>query len=204
MGDAYHHGNLRSSLLNAASDLLAEQGVEGFSLREVARRAGVSAAAPKHHFRDARALLTTLATTAFEQLGAALEQADQQAGPGRADRIRAQGQAYLGHAVRRPAEFDLMWRSGLLDLDDPHLLEAKARAYAAIDRVASGPVPPEGADKDPRTLLCWSVVHGLARLVLDGALDVPRQEAEAAGRRLLPAVLDLLVLGVAPAPPDAR
>src|ERR687892_68469 len=67
-GDRYHHGNLRAALLDSALDVLTESGVAGFSMREAARRAGVSQSAPKHHFGDARGLLGALATRAYRQL----------------------------------------------------------------------------------------------------------------------------------------
>src|SRR5687768_2929710 len=86
---SYHHGALREALISAAAALIEQKGLEGFSLRETARRAGVSPSAPAHHFGDARGLLTAIATQGFEALAAALEAAD--SGGSRAERIRAQG-----------------------------------------------------------------------------------------------------------------
>ena len=87
----YHHGALRPALLAAAEAVIAERGVDGFSLRETARRAGVSPAAPAHHFGDARGLLTALATEAFRRFGDALEASDP--GGTREERMHAQGMA---------------------------------------------------------------------------------------------------------------
>src|SRR5687768_10873441 len=84
----YHHGALRSALLSAAEALLEERGIDRFSLRETARRAGVSPAAPAHHFGDARGLLTAIATEGFQSLGDVLEAAD--VGKDRGERVRSQ------------------------------------------------------------------------------------------------------------------
>ncbi|HEY0324700.1 MAG TPA: TetR family transcriptional regulator, partial [Allosphingosinicella sp.] len=93
----YHHGALRPALLKAAESVLSDRGVDGFSLRETARRAGVSPAAPAHHFGDTKGLLTALATEAFRQFGDALEAAD--VGNDRTARIRSQGRAYVRFAL---------------------------------------------------------------------------------------------------------
>jgi AcrR family transcriptional regulator len=195
-GDAdrrrYHHGALRPALIEAAEAVIAERGLHGFSLREAARRAGVSQSAPAHHFGDARGLLTAVAAVAFEELGDALEAASQEGS--REDRIRAQGKAYVGFALAHPARFDLMWRQPLLDIADPVYSEQADRAFRLLDRAVRG----ESADSgglDPAlapSIACWSLVHGFARLAMDGAFgagpEVPAQVAEA----LLPSVLDFL------------
>ena len=90
---AYHHGALREALIDAAESILEERGVEGFSLREAARRAGVSPAAPGHHFGDARGLLTAVATRAFRDFGDALEAGD--AGTTRMERLRGIGMGWV-------------------------------------------------------------------------------------------------------------
>ena len=100
----YHHGALRAVLIEAAESVIAERGVDRFSLREVARRAGVSPAAPAHHFGDSRGLLTAVAAEAFRRFGDALAESD----PGglRERRIRAQGLAYVRFALAERAKFD--------------------------------------------------------------------------------------------------
>lgn len=170
MGQSYHHGNLRQSLLDSAINLISEKGVEGFSLRETARRAGVSPAAPKHHFADSRALLTALATSAFTDLAAALEQANIDAPPDDALRLQAQGTAYIRFALGAPALFGLMWRSARLDMEDAALLAAKQRAFVALDHVVRGEDAEHVTLEDPamdRTMAHWALVHGLAGLALD-------------------------------------
>jgi AcrR family transcriptional regulator len=107
-GDRYHHGNLRAALLDSALEVLSESGVAGFSMREAARRAGVSQSAPKHHFGDARGLLGALATE------------------------------YVAFARDNRALFDLMWRMTQFDFNDPDLIEQKHRALRALDRGLRG------------------------------------------------------------------
>ncbi len=97
---SYHHGDLRAALLASAAALIEERGIDAFSLREVARRAGVSPAAPSHHFGDARGLLTALAAQAFLDLGDALEAGA--VADDREARILRQGVAYVAFAIARP------------------------------------------------------------------------------------------------------
>lgn len=190
---AYHHGALRPALIAAAEAVLAERGVQGFSLRETARRAGVSAAAPAHHFGDASGLLTAVAAGAFRDLGNALEAAE--SAGGREARIRAQGVAYVRFALANRARFDLMWRAALLDRDDPDYADAATRAFVLLDRAVRGEEGGLGGPAGPETapsIACWSMVHGFARLAIDGGFGTLPGAAEAAAEALLPAVLDRL------------
>ena len=187
----YHHGALRPALLAAAEAVIAERGVDGFSLRETARRAGVSPAAPAHHFGDARGLLTALAAEAFRQFADALEAADRDGS--RIERLRAQGLAYVRFALDQRARFDLMWRYRLLDRDDPDYRSASSRAYSILDSVARGrPAEPGEQEEIPEAIAAWSIVHGFARLALDGAFGEEEGAAERAVETLLPRVLEPL------------
>lgn len=188
----YHHGDLRATLLVAAESILAERGVEGFSLRETARRAGVSSGAPKHHFRDVRALLTAIATLAFDELADRLEAASSDRSADRETRIHRQGAAYVRFALEQRARFDLMWRVALLDMNDPERGRAGDRAFAAMDRLVRGEDAPELELDDRRmapSIACWSMVHGFARLAIDGTFGLDVDAAERAADALLPAVL---------------
>jgi AcrR family transcriptional regulator len=192
---AYHHGALRPALLAAAEAVLAERGTHGFSLREAARRAGVSPAAPAHHFGDASGLLTAVAAGAFRDLGDALEAA--QAAGGREARIRAQGLAYVGFALANRARFDLMWRAALLNRGDPDYAAAAARAFRLLDRAVRGGEGAAQAPGGPETapsIACWALVHGFARLAIDGGFGTDEGAAEAAAEALLPAVLEHLAV----------
>lgn len=174
---SYHHGDLRHALIEAAEAILLERGVEGFSLREAARRAGVSPGAPSHHFGDARGLLTAVATLGFEDLCAALQAANVQ-GRDRRQRIAAQGRAYVHSALSHPARFDLMWRHELLNPADPAFMTASAKAFQLLHEAVTGePADPEclaGPDQprmDPRVIAAWSIVHGFAQLARQGSFD---------------------------------
>lgn len=191
---SYHHGQLRESLLAAAESVIAERGVDAFSLREAARRAGVSPAAPAHHFGDARGLLTALAAVAFDQFGDALAAAEAAVqGEGRVARMQAQGIAYVRFALANRAKFDLMWRYALIDRDDPAYQAAARRGFQLLDRAVRGAdAPPHQGPSDPvlaPSIACWATVHGFARLALDGAFGTDEEAPQRAAEALLPAVL---------------
>jgi len=183
--------------VQAAEGLLDERGVDDFSLREVTRRAGVSPGAPKHHFADVRALLTVLATRAFDELAVRLERAGGDDKLSRTARVHRQGDAYVRFALTHPARFKLMWRVALLDTEDGEYQRAGARAYLALDTLVRGTPAPALPKHDPRlasTMACWAVVHGFAGLVLDGTFGATKAEKVRAITQLLPAVLDKIGL----------
>lgn len=179
----YHHGNLRESLMAAADELLASQGLAGLTLREVARVAGVSHAAPYHHFANLDELLAAVAARAFEALGAALAGA-----AGVADAREALlriGDAYVAHARARPAHFRLMFGPLLARKEEfPALAEAARASFMQVLQTAERYAPGEGAVV---ALTGWSLGHGFAHLSIDGALDglpVPLTPGGALARRL--------------------
>lgn len=194
-GRSYHHGALRSALLAAAEALIEERGLDRFSLRETARRAGVSPAAPAHHFGDARGLLTAVAAEGFRDFGDALEEAD--AGVDRHARIMAQGRAYVRFAMARPACFSLMWRKAILNVEDPAYVEAGDRAFEILDRAVRGEGAGRTGPRDPAlapSIAAWSIVHGFALLALDGAFGSDEGAPQLAAEALLPLVLKHLVV----------
>lgn len=181
----YHHGDLRRVLLRAASEAITEHGVASLSMRDLARRAGVSHAAPGHHFGDKAGLLTALATEGFEQLAKALATSRLAS-----NSFLELGVTYARFAVTRRAEFEVMFRTDLYHAGDPGVLAARARAadalYAAVadlpdstraDAPAGSPARParagagEQASPDVRAagLAAWSMAHGFATLWLSGA-----------------------------------
>jgi AcrR family transcriptional regulator len=182
----YHHGDLRAALIAAGEDILAERGVEGFSLREAARRAGVSPAAPAHHFGDARGLLTVIAARGFERLTETMA-AGAKGKKKAAARVRALGQAYVAFAHAHPAHFNLMWRRTLLDNDDPALQAAAGAAFAMLEEAVTGAAGGHPKAPAPSVVAAWSIVHGYALLILDGAMPDP-------GAAYLDKVLDRLLL----------
>ena len=167
----YHHGDLRRALLDAAELVLAERGVGGFTLRECARRAGVSHAAPAHHFGDVTGLLTALAALGFETLAAEMREA--RAGvtdPG--ERLRAIARGYVAFARHHPQRFRLTFSRSRLNGDDPVYQAAAGAAFAeleaAIRLVHGAPEAPLEGDLRAALTQAWSVVHGFAHLLLEG------------------------------------
>src|SRR5579871_2133171 len=113
----YHHGNLKQALLGAALELIAETGPRGFTLREAARRAGVSHNAPYRHFRDRDELLAAVATEGFDRLTKAMAGAARKVRP--LDRLRRSGIAYVDFALRWPQHFAVMFDAPWTRLDYP-------------------------------------------------------------------------------------
>jgi AcrR family transcriptional regulator len=197
--DRYHHGDLRAALIRAADDILAEQGLEGFSLREAARRAGVSPAAPTHHFGSAAGLLSEVATLGFQELARHL-QADE--GPP-AQRLRTQGVGYVRFALTHPGRFLLMFRKDLVSAEHAGLQQAGERALAQLeDTIRAMCAVPPGQPLDPRAravlLAAWSMVHGFAHLALDGKLA--HMHPGASQEDLLAHVLPQMLQGQWPGP----
>ena len=180
----YHHGNLRAALVEAACELLHEGGTEALSLRAVARRAGVSAMAPYRHFADKDALLAAIAAAGFERFRGALAAADASASEP-ADGLVAQGVAYVRFACDDPRLFKLMFGTAK-PAGYPELSAAADAAYAVLaQRVATLVSEKERADL---TLAAWSLVHGLASLLVDQQLpstSVPEALAVRISRLLL-------------------
>jgi len=172
---AYHHGDLKDQLVAAAEAIILERGVDGFTLREAARRAGVSPAAPAHHFKDAKGLLGEVALRGFRDFGEALDAADRRGGDPY-QRLMEQGNAYVNFALKHPARFQLMFAHGKYDITYPGLAEMGNRAFlvleravrAATDAKSGAQLPPDGMGY---LLAVWSIVHGFSHLMLGGELD---------------------------------
>lgn len=175
-GRRYHHGDLHQSLLDAAEAILAERGVDGFTLREAARRAGVTPAAPAHHFGSAAGLLTEVALLGFHDLQRYVAGSAHEAGERPADRICAMGVGYVRFALAYPARFQLMFRKDRLLGGDERLLAAGTAAYGQLERVVREYLdlaPDARLDPAAQALMvsAWSTVHGFAHLALDGRFD---------------------------------
>ena len=148
----YHHGDLRSVLLAVTRDLLREVGPEEVSLREAARRAGVSSRAPYRHFPSKDALLSALAANGFDELCAVLHAAAQAAPAGR--QVQDQAVAYVRFAQGEPALYRLMFSYRMVDAD-PALARAKASTLALLAAAAATGAP-AGADVAARATACWA------------------------------------------------
>lgn len=161
----YHHGDLRRALIEAALNTIEHEGLASLSLRGLARRVGVSHAAPVHHFGDKAGLLTAIAAEGFLTLARELTAEYAKTGS-----FLEVGVAYVRFAVHHRAFFAVMFRPELYHGDDPALNEARSHAREAL----YGPVselPPEVAREPYEAgLAAWSMVHGLATLLLAGNL----------------------------------
>ncbi|WP_249643715.1 TetR/AcrR family transcriptional regulator [Nocardia sputi] len=180
--DSYHHGDLRTTLLTAAAERIAAEGVDALSLRNLARHAGVSHAAPAHHFGDRAGLLTALATEGFDLLATQLMRA--------ADDFREVAVAYIRFAREHPGHFDVMFRHNLLHAQDPQLRAARERSALALrSGVSAIQAEHDRTHQQATQLAAWSLVHGFASLWREGALhnsslaDDP--DPEALARRML-------------------
>ncbi|BCY08578.1 TetR/AcrR family transcriptional regulator [Actinoplanes sp. L3-i22] len=182
----YHHGNLRRVMLDAALQAIGESGPTGWSLRELARRAGVSHTAPAHHFGDKTGLLTAVAAEGFELFAAALEDVGGAAESENAGGDFLQvGVAYVRFAVTHRAHFQVMFRPELYRPDDPAVAPARGRA-AAILAAGGRELSPDPARARLTTIAAWSMAHGFAELWLSGALaDAAEIDPEAYTRDLI-------------------
>lgn len=203
--ESYHHGDLRRALLEAAAKAIGEEGPAALSLRALARRAGVSHAAPTHHFGDKAGLLTALAVEGYDLLANELTEEWSTS-----HSFLEQGVAYVRFALNHRAHFEVMFRPDLYHAMDPEVAAARDRAsralYAGIaDRPTIGapappadpsaPAPPAAANPDSSAsptdraiselraagLAAWSIAHGFATLRVSGAFpDLPGDPDEIA------------------------
>ncbi|HEY2477471.1 MAG TPA: TetR/AcrR family transcriptional regulator [Solirubrobacterales bacterium] len=171
---AYHHGDLPAACLGAALELLEEGGETALSLRAVARRAGVSPAAPYRHYADREALISAVAAVGYRELAERLAAAHP--APSTPAQLADVAVAYVRFALERPALFRVMFsepcdrdndeRAGAIAAVQLYLREIVARCFPASDPEALAPA-------------IWALVHGLAFLFLDGKLEAPTPAAVA-------------------------
>jgi len=179
----YHHGDLRRSLIDASLALIAEEGFSALTLREVARRAGVTHAAPYRHFEDKEALLAAVAEEGFRAMTAQMhERMSRENGP--AERLAACGVAYVLFAVRHPAHFRVMFGPHFARpaLHEGLSTEGSNAFGLLVQSIIQGQqmgVLREG-EPLPLALGAWSLVHGLASLLVDGVLEHAGQGADKA------------------------
>jgi AcrR family transcriptional regulator len=164
----YHHGHLAEAMLDAALAAITESGAEFLSMRDLARRAGVSHAAPRHHFGDKAGLLTVIATQGFAMLADALESAQQD----------------VRFAQEHRAHFEVMFRPHLYRGDAPEVQAESQRAAEALYRGADSlPDGQRGSDVQLDGIAAWSLVHGFSTLWLNGVLPPwLGEDSEAAAR----------------------
>ena len=168
--NSYHHGDLRAALITAADEIITEKGIEGFSLRAAAQRAGVSPAAPAHHFGGARGLLTEVAILAYERAGRYIESAGHSQDA--ATDVRAVMLAFVKFVVENPGHFRLMFRKDLVDRSDSRLVVASRGpgnriGHAVLAYSGKAHADPACFDDSAEMLCGLATLHGLASLVLE-------------------------------------
>jgi AcrR family transcriptional regulator len=168
----YHHGDLRAALVLAAMELLEESGETELSLRAVARRAGVSPAAPYRHYADREALASAVAAVGYRELAERLAAAHPS--PSTPEQLASVAIAYVNFALERPALFRLMFGEPC-DRDNDERVEATAAVSAYVRSIAQRTFPQ--ADAEAVATGIWALVHGLAFLYLDGKLDAATPSA---------------------------
>lgn len=200
---AYHHGDLPAALLAAVREAITDNGVSGVSLRDVARRAGVSHSAPAHHFGSKAGLLMAFAAEGFRLLAQAMR--SEVAGQGTADaaaRVAAVGQAYVRFAVSHPAHFEVMFGPDALVPGDRELTAARKAVYEllteSIGRARqAGRLP--GHSPELVAISAWSLVHGLAALLISGR--IPGRAGQHDTQQIAAAVTNLFTQALMPPPP---
>jgi len=184
---AYHHGNLREALIQAARELIKEKGPAGFTFADAARSAGVSAAAPYRHFRDREALLADVAREGFGRFEAMLATGWNNGKPDARTAFNNIGKAYLAFAASEPAYYAAMFEAGLPPDADADLRAASDRAFNVLRGAAEALSALLPANKRPPALMMslhvWAMAHGIASLFGRGD----------AGRRKLPIPPDELL-----------
>lgn len=172
----YHHGALNQALLDAAEVVLERDGLQGLTLRAVARQAGVSHAAPTHHFGDLTGLVSELAAIGFRRFNATMAQAGTIEGTP-LQRSMARAKAYVAYARAKPGMYGLMFRTERLDMKRPALREAADASFAglagaiAARRHESISGESLSLDQAAEIAKAWSLVHGYTTLLLDGRLQ---------------------------------
>jgi AcrR family transcriptional regulator len=191
----YHHGDLRRALIDAALTMLREEGAWSFTLREVARRAGVSHTAPYNHFNDKASLLAEVAALGFQSLRDRLGEAAREHPRSGRQALIGIGAAYVRFGVEQPAHYRLMFGPELAERH-PNLQEAADSTFAeltgALTRAQAGGEVRQGPVHE-QALIAWSLVHGLTMLFIDQRLTflgVSSAEAERQGRNAAAALCD--------------
>lgn len=202
----YHHGDLHDALLAAAERVLERDGLAGLTLRAVAREAGVSHAAPTHHFGDLTGLLSELAAIGFRRFNAAMIAAGEtETHP--LMKALARAKAYVAYAQARPGMYGLMFRTERLDMSRPSLNEAATASFAGLasaigagrnEKLSGGALETLSLDQAAAIARAWSLVHGFTMLLLDGRLeDILRRLPEGTG---VDQLLDAMLRSTVPRP----
>ncbi|MEM7094604.1 MAG: TetR/AcrR family transcriptional regulator [Actinomycetota bacterium] len=200
MPSEYHHGDLPTALRAAAVELLAERGPAGFSLREVARRAGVSHAAPSHHFGDAQGLLSSVAAEGFSTLTKAMREATEGIEDPR-ERLLACGRAYVNTALDNPGHYAVMVTHEFTNQEEPNLQHCSFESYLTLLENVEWLRDNVNADLDVEATatLLWAGGHGIVELspVIDDVAEHTDTRSHNIDE-LLEAWTDMVLNGIRP------
>lgn len=204
---SYHHGDLKNALVDTALEQIAHHGVRALSLRDVARRTGVSHTASYRHFPSKESLLAAIAEQGFRRLSTSMRAAILPHAADPVAALQASGVAYVEFGVSCPNHLSIMFGGHIAHTDYPALAEASQEAYALLTSIVKQGLEAgrlRGADERTVTLAAWSIVHGLAQLIAGGQLQT-KDMPPAATRDIVLAVTTLLHEGIAiPAARSAR
>ena len=203
---AYHHGDLRNALLDAAEEVLRSEGLQGFTLRACARKAGVSHTAPKHHFKDVRTLLTAVAERGFAALAQKLSQAIHAVQGDFDAEMFATARAYAQFALENKEHFRIMFRADLLQVSAEHPPAAVVRTFTELTNVilrqrgeaelADSEVLLEKSSALVNDIILgWSHIHGYAHLRMEGQLTMVAEESHMEHMRIASERLAHLIRG---------
>lgn len=199
----YHHGNLRQALVEAALDLIAEQGPTGFTMAEAAKRAEVSAAAPYRHFTGREDLIAEIATQGFELFADVLDYAYAEGRPSPLAAFESVGRAYLAFARKYPGHYMAMFESGIPASQTPALQAASDRARRVLTRAAEALSARMPADRRPPPAMfaahIQAMSHGIVELYARGK---PGTRSPFSPEELLEAGIGIYLRGLGLITPD--
>jgi AcrR family transcriptional regulator len=202
--ERYHHGDLPSALLDAVGRLIDRDGVGAVSLRAAARDVGVSHAAPAHHFRDKRGMLTAFAARGYEAFSARMATTwrDSSASEAPPERLRRLTRAYVAFASEHRAYYEVMFRPEMIDRLDLAARPATDDAFGVLCAAVAANLPPGASWEQVRelALVAWCNVHGMVQLWFDGPLQHMREglSLEALQERCCDVFLAAVAAGVPP------
>lgn len=165
----YHHGALREALIEAAQQLISEKGVDGFTMADACRAAGVSTAAPYRHFADRKALVEAVAARGFDSLSVRTREARDAHPDGSIASIVAMGQAYVAFVTRDPALFQLMWGAGAPERQESPMATSGHQCFGVLLQAVDAFRRAQGLEATDTLAIAvplWTIVHGTASLVL--------------------------------------
>lgn len=191
----YHHGNLREKILQAAFDLLDEEGINAVGIRKIARLLDVAHSAPANHFKNKQALLIALAAESFRELNANIAQEHDQQAQDCRQTIHAFSNSVLEFGLKYPNRYKLLWRREYSDDQSDDLGKAMDDIYAVLTGILNEHAKRKKVDVESQAIALWSLIHGYVLLRLDENLTAGYDEVTGIERQI--AIIDVLIDGIA-------